>query len=54
MKLFPDQPCTSKLLTWHQKGPGETIYPQPTMDVVVSKTKLEETRRGNEGIHSLV
>ena len=24
------------------------------MDVVVSKTKLEETRRGNEGIHSLV
>ena len=25
----PDQPCTSKLQTWHQKGRGETIYPQP-------------------------
>ena len=50
----PDQPCTSKLQTWHQKGRGETIYPQPLMDVVVSKTKLEDTKRGNEGIHSLL
>ena len=50
----PDQPCTSKLQTWHQKGRGETIYPQPIMDVVVSKTKLEDTKRGNEGIHSLL
>ena len=54
MNRFPNQPCTSKLQTWHQKGHGETIYPQPIMDVVVSKTKLEDTRRGNEGIHSLL
>ena len=25
---IPDQACTSKLQTWHQKGRGETIYPQ--------------------------
>ena len=50
----PDQPCTSKLQTWHQKGRGETIYPQPIMNVVVSKTKLEDTKRGNEGMHSLL
>ena len=34
---IPEQACTSKLQTWHQKGRGETIYPQPVMDVVVSK-----------------
>ena len=51
---IPEQACTSKLQTWHQKGRGETIYPQPVMDVVVSKTKLEDTKRGNEGIHSLL
>lgn len=51
---IPEQACTSKLQTWHQKGRGETIYPQPIMDVVVSKTKLEDTKRGNEGVHSLL
>ena len=35
-----------------QKGRGETIYPQPVMDVVVSKTKLEDSKRGKQGIHS--
>ena len=24
---IPEQACTSKLQTWHQKGRGETIYP---------------------------
>ena len=51
---IPEQACTSKLQTWHKKGRGETIYPQPVIDVVVSKTKLEDTKRGNEGIHSLL
>jgi len=27
---------------------------QPVTDVVVSKTKLEDTKSGNEGIHSLL
>ena len=51
---IPEQACNSKLQTWHQKGRSETIYSQPVMDVVVSKTKLEDTKRGNEGIHSLL
>ena len=58
MKLTRSQrkhiPQYLKLQTWRQKGHGETIYPQPVMDVVVSKTKLEDTKRGNEGIHSLL
>lgn len=51
---IPEQACTSKLQTWRQKGRGETIFPQPEMDVVVSKPKLEDTKRGNEGIRSLL
>ena len=50
---IPERACTSKLQTWHQKGRGETVYSQPVMDVVVSKTKLD-TKRGNKGIHSLL
>ena len=38
---IPERACTSKLQTWHQKGRGETIYPQPVMDVVVSKPNWE-------------
>ena len=49
-----EQACTSKRQTWYQKDCGETIYPQPCMDVVVSKTKLEDIKRGNEGIHCLL
>ena len=51
---IPGQACTSKLQTWHQKGRAETIYPRPIMDVVISKTKLEDTKRGNDGIRSLL
>ena len=40
--------------TWHQKGRGETIYPQPVIDVVVSITKQGDSKRGNEVIHSLL
>ena len=32
--------CTSKLQTWHRKERGDTIVPQPVMDLVVKKTKL--------------
>ena len=51
---IPERACTWKLQTWDQKGRGETIYPQPVVDVVVSKTKLENSKRGKEGIHSLL
>ena len=49
---IPERACSSKLQTWHQKGRRETIHPQPVMDVVVSKTKLEDSKRRKEGIHS--
>lgn len=42
------------LQSWHQKGRGETIYPQPITDVVISKTKLNDTKGRNEGIHSFL
>ncbi|CAB4013576.1 Hypothetical predicted protein, partial [Paramuricea clavata] len=38
----PTLACTSKLQRWHKKGGGENIHPEPAMDVVVKKTKLEE------------
>lgn len=41
---IPERACTSKLPTWNQKARGETIYPKPTVDVIVSKNKLEETK----------
>ena len=47
--------CTSKLQTWHRKGRGDTIVPQPVMDLVVKKTKLannNETQK--EGLKCLL
>ena len=41
---IPERACTSKLPTWNQKARGETIYPKPTVDVIFSKNKLEETK----------
>lgn len=41
---IPERACTSKLPTWNQKARGETIYPKPTVDIIVSKNKLEETK----------
>ena len=39
----PEEACTSRLQTWHRKGRGDTIVPQPVMDVIVKKkTKLSE------------
>ena len=31
----PSLACTSKLQTWHKRGRGNSIHPQPVMDVVV-------------------
>lgn len=38
----PTAACTSKLQKWHKKGGGSNIMPEPIMNVVVSKTKLED------------
>lgn len=40
--------CTSSLQKWHKIGQGETIFPQPIMDIIVEKTKLEDVN--NDGI----
>ncbi len=45
----PSLACTSKLQRWHKKGGGENIHPEPAMDVVVKKTKLEERTDNTRG-----
>ena len=47
----PQMACTSQLMQWNKKGGGENIVPQPVMEVVVKKTKLDEPSpsRGNGG-----
>ena len=47
----PEEACTSRLQTWHRKGRGDTIVPQPVMDVIVKKTKLSDTEKQREGIN---
>ena len=46
----PEEACTSRLQTWHRKGRGDTIVPQPVMDVIVKKTKLSDTEKQGEGM----
>ena len=35
--------CTSSLQLWHKKGRGDKIIPKPVMEVVVKKTKLDDS-----------
>ena len=35
----PSLACTSKLQSWHKRGRGDSIHPQPVMDVIVTKIK---------------
>ena len=37
----PELACTSQLQKWNKKGGGKNIVPQPVMDVMVRKTKLD-------------
>ena len=41
--MLPTEACTSSLQTWHRKGRGDSIQPQPVMEVNVKKTKLDNT-----------
>ena len=53
----PQLACTSQLQQWSQKGGGENIVPQPVMEVVVKKTKLDErstSRVSGSGIKCLL
>ena len=38
----PTLACTSMLQRWHKRGRGDTIHPQPVMDVVVTKVKPDD------------
>ena len=42
--MQPKQACTSSLQRWHRKGRGDSINPQPAMEVLVAKTYLEQPR----------
>ena len=52
----PELACTSQLQKWHKKGGGENIFPQPVMEVIVRKTKLDEpsSPRGNGCVKCLL
>ena len=40
--------CTSTLQLWHKTGRGDNIKPQPVMEVVVKKTKLDTIQSTRE------
>ena len=52
----PELACTSQLQKWHKKGGAENIFPQPVMEVVVKKTKLDESSspQGGAGVKCLL
>ena len=42
----PSLACTSTLQTWHKRGRGDSIHPQPVMDLVVAKIKHDDEQSG--------
>jgi len=54
--MQPKQACTSVLQQWHQKGRGDTIVPQPAMEVVVRKTHqdLDRSSSREPGVRCLL
>lgn len=54
--MQPKQACTSVLQQWHQKGRGDTIVPQPAMEVVVHKTHqdLDKSSTREPGVRCLL
>lgn len=49
----PDLASTSQLQRWHKKGRGDKISAQPVMEVTISKTRLDDTKR-REGLKCLL
>ena len=54
--MQPKQACTSMLQRWHRKGRGDTIVPQPAMEVVVHKTHqdLDRSSSREPGVRCLL
>ena len=46
--MAPPVACTSTLQLWHKTGRGDNIKPQPVMEVVVKKTKLDTIQSTRE------
>ena len=40
----PSLACTSKLQSWHKRGRGDSIHPQPIVDAVVTKIKPDDDK----------
>ena len=45
----PQLACTSQLQQWNKKGGGENIVPQPVVELVVKKPKLDEPSTSHGG-----
>ena len=50
----PELACTSQLQKWNKKGGGKNIVPQPVMDVMVRKKKLDEPNSSRGGVKCLL
>ena len=52
----PELACTSQQQKWHKNGGGENIFPQPVTEVVVKKTKPDESSSppGGAGVKCLL
>ena len=50
----PEEACTSRLQTWRRKGRDDTIVTQPDTDIIVKKTKLNDSEKQGEAINCLL
>ena len=46
----PPLACTSTLQTWHKRGRGDSIHPQPVMDLAVTKIKSDDDKQSGKPI----
>jgi hypothetical protein len=51
--MLHTEACTSSLQTWHRKGRGDSLQPQPVIEVNVKKTKLDYNTSNSYGSESL-
>ena len=57
--MCPKVACTSSLQLWHKVGRGDNIQPKPVMDLVIKKTKVNDsttscTHKKPDGLRCLI
>ena len=57
--MCPKVACTSLLQLWHKVGRGDNIQPKPVMDLVIKKTKVNDstiscTHKKPDGLRCLI